>query len=282
MTELERVAELQVKQKELCQKWHDIKVAVTKKLFVILTEFNSQVGSLPLLPLRENEVVSIDERDWLNEDVKWKVRKEIYFVSQDPNRSYDFGSTFSLYITNLGIAVNHGSSGEWTLQDLGQWTRLCLLKEIFMHQYEIIEALEPLIDFTVKHQLNEVSREIDNINRALEKAKEQKEEEEIMVILKKAKYLVHRGKHWEYPKKEDGSYDYSGKGYYKYYWCNIEKINKLTEVSVLTNECDNKGSPYACFSHRHKIKDIIRNIKYHYLYAIEDLTIDPPQEEGSN
>ena len=281
MTEIERLNELQEKRKELYAKWHVRLENVTQKLFSILNDLNT--GPLPLLPLREDEVVSIENGDCFDKDVIWKVRKEIYFVSQDPeDKSYDFGSSFSLYITNKNITLNHGSCGTWGLEDKGQWSRLILMKAIFDHQQDIIDSLSPLIDVTDRNEFYKVDREINQINRDIEKAKTERERAEIRSSLKEGKFLAKIGKRWEYARKENGDIDFEKEGHYIYFYRDFEKIYKITDKTVITQECYNDGSVIGWQpKHHNKIEQIITNIKYNYLAIIDDVNQTPPEGIGS-
>lgn len=280
MTGIERLEELQQQRKEYADKWHEQRVAVTKALYSILEDLNT--GPAPLLPLREDEVVGIDTEGYGSPD--WQVRKEIYFVNQDPKnetRGYDFGSYFSLYITAKHIQVNHGSCGTWGLEDKGQWTRLILMKAIFDHEKDIIDTIAPLVDLSVKSKFYEADHAINEINRAIEKAKSDKEKAEIRAKLAPGKWLALKSSRWIYDLDENGQRDWD-KRHKEFYYTDFQKIVKITEVSVLVNECDNQGSPYTWINRRLKLDQVLRDIQYHNLNIIDSPNQTPPQEdEGS-
>lgn len=265
--ELERLDNLRARIKDLRDQWFFQRKAVTEKLYSILNDLN--LGPAPLLPLRDLELVNIQDHDYPErEGFKWKVSKEIYFVNQDPNRDrdWDFGSTFSLYITNLGITLNHGSCGTWGLEDKGQWSRLILMKAIFDHQQDIIDALDPLIDTKVLNELYKADAQISQIEYDIAKAQEERELNEIKKKIKVGKWLAHLSKGWT----SQGN---------TYHWFNYSKITKITEVSIFVNECDYQGEPYAWITHRFKIKDILSQIKNNRLYILDDPKQEYKKEE---
>lgn len=282
MTEIERLDELKKQREVYYKKWRERLQLVTKELFGILNQLNT--GPLELLPLREDEVVSIDSGSYIDKDVTWEVRKEIYFVNQNPeeNRSYDFGSSFSLYITNKNIKLNHGSCGTWGLEDKGQWSRLILMKGIFDHEQDIIDTLTPLIDLSDRNEFYKLDREINQINRDIEQAKNERERAQIRTTLKPGKYLAKIGKTWEYPRKEDGSIDFEKDGYYRYYYHTFEKISKVTDKTVITETCYKDGSVCGWGSKtHHKLPQVITNIKYKTFAVIDDVNQTPPEDIGS-
>lgn len=259
MKGIERLEELQNKYIEVFEKWSAQKEKVTQVLYKILNDLN--LGPAPLLPLREFEFVSIDRDNWLEPNQKWKVRKEIYFVNQDPtrDREYDFGSSFSLYITNEHITVNHGSCGEWGLSDKGQWSRLILMKAIFDHEQDIIDTLNPLIDYSVREELHDISNSIDEINRAIERAQVEKEEAEVKKNIKLNKYICIKKKDWETN---------------KFIFVGHEQIIKITEKTVTTSD------PWGCHR-RYKINQLIFKLRVKTLYIVDNKDVTPPEESDS-
>jgi len=272
MSELERIDELRAQQKELYEKWYAVERGVTEKLYEILNNLNE--GPAKLLPLKSEETVDIENHDWLDDKVFWKIRKEIYFVNQDPNdtnREYDFGSSFSLYITNKNIQINHGSCGTWGLEDKGQWSRLLLMTAIFKNQEMIIESLAPYINFDDRKKLREVNREIDDIERAIRAAKEEKERQAIISQLAPGKYIAKMGYHYNYKLDENGN-EVSSKEYYYY---DFEKIIKITEKKIITED------------HWHDRKwrnknDYIYYIRCKNIYIVNNTDEVPPQKGIEN
>lgn len=257
-------------QSKLREKWDAQKMGVTKKLYSILNELNQ--GPVPLLPLRENEMVSIDRDVWGDNTNQWKIRKEIYFVNTDPtkNRDYDFYSHFSLYITDKHITVNPGGCGEWGSNDKGQLSRLTLIKNIFDNEQSIIDALSPLIDFSVRNELSKVSMEIDNINRAIENAQREKEKEEIKRTIKLGKYLCRLD--WGYITVKDENGDDTYKRVRKY--VGHEKITKICEKTVTTTD------PWG-YNRRYKTDQLISKLKTKSLYVVDNTEVTPPEETDS-
>ena len=270
MNGIEQLEDLRKRQEELYNKWTAQRIAVTEKLYGVLNLLN--LGPAPLLELRDQEMVSIDRDKWLNPDQKWKVRKEIYFVNQDPtrDRSYDFGSSFSLYITDTHITVNHGSCGEWGLEDKGQWSRLILLKGIFDHEQDIIDSISPLIDYSIREELSEVSYSIDEINRAIERAQREKEDLEIKQTIKLNKYICSLGNNWKEETDDQGNVHWKK---YKSY-VGHEQIINITDKTVTTSD------PWSCH-HRYKISDLIFKLKHKYLYIVDNKEVTPPEETDS-
>lgn len=256
MNGIEKLEILKKRHEELYDLWYAQKKAVTDKLYEILN--NLSLGPAPLLPLREHEVVSIERDRYYHPETDWKVRKEIYFVNQDPtrDRDYDFGSTFTLNISNQHITINHGSCGEWGLDDKGQWSRLILMKAIFDHEQDIIDAINPLIDYSVREELSDVSSSIDEINRAIERAQREKEEAAIKATIKVNKYICIKKKDWSTN---------------KYRYVGHEQITKISEKTITTTD------PWGC-NRRYKIDEIVYKLRSQQLYVVDDKEVTPPEE----
>lgn len=267
MNELERLDELRKSAEAYRECWLEQRLAVTKKLYQMLDLLN--LGPAKLLPLKEKETVSIDNYRCFGQDVKWHVSKEIYFENQDPESKvgYDSHSSFSLYITPEHVTINHGSSGEWGLEDKGQWSRLILMKGIFEHEKDIIETLDHMIDMSVKEKFDKACAEINQINNDILEAKREREFNEIKKKLRPGKYLVRRGRHYIWDNEQNGHYEY-------YYHTPI-KIEKITEVSIFAHECDNKGIEYTWIGRRLKIEDILHQLKYNELFVIDNMDEKP-------
>ena len=274
-TEIERLEELRKQQKELYEMFHIQRREAAVKLYSLFTDLNQ--GPLALYPLRDDAYVQIDDSDWpRKEGFVWKVTTNVKFVNQDPDKTgYDFGSDFELYITNLEIRVNHGSCGEWGLEDKGQWSRLLLMKNIFDHQDDIIRELNQIINIAILKELGDVNIEIDRINRVLREAKDKEEREATLKLLKPGLYISSLGRHWVY-----SDHDYNT-GHYEYHYYGHQKIIKVTEASVFTHDVENNGFEYTWITHRRKLKDIVWQLNSKRLYLIEDINQTPPEVEAS-
>ncbi len=273
---IERLNALQAKQEELFGKWKATRLAVGNKLYELLNELNQGPAKLFIPKGIEESGVRIKDYDWpQNPDIVWALSEEVYFKNQDPNRvrDTDFGSSFSLSINNLGIRVNHGSCGEWSMEDKGQWSRLLLIRNIFYHQEDIIRELNALIDINIYKEYNEAKSAISEINRAIEKAKREEEEKVVLSQLKAGKYLCKKGSRWVYDNDDENSL----KGHYIYFYHQFSKIEKVSEVTLLTTD-----PSYYWISHRPKIKDIVRQILMGDLYLVDSKDATPQEESGSN
>ena len=265
MGEIERVIELKEKVNQLGGQWVDQKRVVTNKLYSILNDLN--LGPAPLL-LRENQLVEI--RDYTypeQEGFKWEVTTTVHFVNQDPThptRDSDFGSDFYLYITNQKISINHGSCGTWDLSDKGQWSRLILMKAIFDHQQDIIDALNPLIDFKVKEAYDDVRCELERIERSIREAEEEKKKKEILANIKPGMYFANKGYHYVYDGKSDTSHKE------KYYYGH-QKIIKIAEKNFIVENSWGERSWM-------KIDNTVWNIQNYYLFVVGSKDEVPPQE----
>lgn len=273
MNELERLDELRKSAEAYKESWLEQKLAVTKKLYQMLDLLN--LGPAKLLPLKEKETVSIDNYRCFGQNVKWHVSKEIYFENQNPESKlgYDFSSSFSLYITPEHVTVNHGTSGEWGLEDKGQLSRLILMKGIFDHEKDIIESLDHIIDMSVKEKLDDVCAEINQINNDILEAKREREFNEMKKKLRPGKYIVKRGRQYIWDNEQNG--------HYEYYYRTPIKIEKITEVSIFAHECNNNGSPYEWRGRRLKIEEVLNQLKYNELFIIDNMDEKPdPLREG--
>ena len=180
MTEIERIEALRKEEEFYRHLWYAQEDAVQKKLFELLNQLYN--GPAKLRQPRESDSVGIDYPSFSAKEngELWEVRKIITFVDPEDKHSYDFGSTFDLYITNKSIRVNNGSCGTWGLQDVCQWSRILLIKAIFDHQEDIIKEITPLIDIEVKEKLYDICREINRINDGIRKAKEEEENNKLL------------------------------------------------------------------------------------------------------
>ena len=277
MEQLERIEQLKERQKELYDHWKYMKQMVTFKLYELLDQLN--IAPLPIFKTGD-EIVEIDiPYSYGEKDAEWEVRETIYFKNDEGKR--DFASDICLYIDSKRISVNIGTCGRWDLRDKGQWSRILLLKEIFYHEEDIIRELSKIVDVSEIDERYAISRELDQINRTIQQAKNEEERKEWIVKIKNAKWLGKLGKHWEYDKGPDGFIDPDSPGKYINHYYNLEKINKVTDKSILTNECDNDGSPYNWINHRLDLSSVISKLKRKDLYLITDLNEFPPQDEGS-
>ena len=136
--------------------------------------------------------------------------------------------------------------------------------------------MSEVVDMSEVEERYKVSREIDQINTDLEKAKIAREEEKIRKQLKPGMYLASIKTHWEYPKREDGSIDWGADGKQVNRYSAFEKIVKVTEASVMTTE-----HQYNWINHRRPIRDVINQLRWKHWYLIDDLNAIPPEEEDS-
>ena len=273
MDELEKVAELQKLREEHLAKWLDVKERVTRELYKILINLNEK-NPAKLLYNPEKTLVDIDDYDFpKKEGLRWKIRQIIYFENQDTNKTcpWDFGSSFDLYITNLGITLNHGSCGSWGKDDKGQLSRLHLMSDIFDNEENIIQTLDPLIDFTDYKQYCDARSALDQINRAIAEAKRRQEEAELLKDVVPGKYFANIGNTWKYGKDENGKETVKR---VKYYY-NFEKIDKITDKNFLTS--DDYGYHY-----RRDRSSYIFRIKNKSIHVVDSKDAVPPEEEGSN
>lgn len=273
MDELERVAELQKLRQDHFNKWVEVKERVTRELYKILINLNEK-NPAKLLYRPEKELVDLDDYDFpRKEGLKWKIRQTIYFENQDPDKTcaWDFGSSFDLYITNLGLTINHGSCGSWGKDDKGQLSRLHLMSDIFDNEENIIQTLDPLIDFTDYKLFCDARCALDEVNKAIAEAKRRKEEAELLKDVGPGKYFANIGTTWKYIKDDKGQEIVKK---IKYYY-NFEKIDKITDKNFLTS--DDYGYHYR----RDRLTYIFK-IKNKYIHVIDSKDAVPPEEEGSN
>lgn len=275
MDQLERIEQLKARQKELFDHWHYMKQMVTFKLYELLNSLN--IGPSEIFKT-DDEMVSIDVNPY-GQNAKWEIREGIYFKDDEGGR--DFGSSIDLYISDVRVRVNLGSCGTWDLRDKEEWSRLLLVKQIFDHEEDIIREISKLVDISEVDERNAISRELDQINRSIQQAKDEQERKEWIEKIKNAKWIGRLGSSWEYDRGPDGQILPDGIGHYvSHYYC-LDKIVKVTDKSILTNECSNEGSEYSWIHHRLDLKLVIYKLKRKDLYLITDLNKFPPQDEGS-
>ena len=278
---VDNLVQLKERETELRKIWYAQRQKVTTKLYELLNDLN--LGPLSLITPKEDQLVEIDNWGPFGEKIKWKVSEEVYFFNPDEN-GRDFGSSFSLYVWDTKITLNHGSCGEWGLEAKGQWSRLLLMKAIFDHQEDIIRELDPLIDMSVREELWDVSSQINHSAQDLKRIENEKQTKEIISQLKPNLYLCHISKQWEYYKDEQGNFiEVDGKdGYYKKSLVPEYKILKVTDKTIIAVETFADGKEaYAWRKYHLKLSTIVENIKRKHIYVVEDLNIAPPQDEDS-
>ena len=271
MDELERLDNLRARQHELFNNWNVVKENVTKRLHELLNNYNQ--GNVPLY-WSEDYKAGIEGKSWKDDGTEWVVYRTIEF--QDPDGKRDFGSNFDLRISNKRITVNIGTIGSWGSDDKCQLARINLVQSIFLHEQDLIQAMSEVVDMSEVEERYKVSREIDQINDDIQKAKMAREEAEVRRKLKPGMYLATIGSHWVYPKNEDGSTDWKGDGKQVRHFTPFEKIVKITDVSVMTTE-----HHYNWINHRHPIKEVVNQVRWKKWYIIDDLNAIPPEEEDS-
>lgn len=261
--------ELESRQDELYEKWMANKQLVTTKLFDYLDEINE---GAPLKVFRRvGSVVDINDYDrWKyrnNPNYKWSLHINIEFP--DPENPYksDFGSDFYLYASNIALSINHGSCGTWDKSDLGQYSRLTLMLEMFKHQDDIIEMLDQLIDLDLKQELENVSTEVTNRHDKIRWEEEERMNNEILAKAIPGKYFAEIGYHWH--DTDDGGCVRVPHFY------NIEKILKVTPKCFTTEDT----MYYITDRHRRDKNTYINRVKRGRLFIIDDPEQIPTQEE---
>ena len=227
MTDQERLEYLGRVKQEAAIKVFDQDRAVTEKLYSILAELNE--GGVPLRPLGSQETVRIEPYgDLSDKGARWRLSKEIEFsawIKEDieKGRRYDFGSSFSLYISSFKISLNHGSCGTWDKADRGQISRLYLMARIFENEDRIISELDAMINPQIIRDYYQASADYNNLDRQIKEAQRKKEEEELLATIKPGMIFARRGYH----------YYSNGR---QYHWYDCEKITKITDKNFLVQD----------------------------------------------
>ena len=262
MTKEENLDYLKRIRTTLWEKTHEQAKRVTEKLWEILNRLN-EGNPLAIRPLRENEIVNLEPYSMSLKDrniSKWSIFKEIEFVAfkEDDLKkkwSYDFGSSFSLYIRSNRISLNHGSCGEWDAEELGQLSRLKLMESIFEHEKEIIAELDEIINPQLIKDYNKICSDYDSLKREIDNEKKEAEKKTMLENIKPGMYLVYIGTHWV---NDEKGIPQNLPHYYGW-----EKINKVTEKNFLTE--DRYG-----YNYRRPIETILSSLRYHSRFLVED------------
>lgn len=266
-----RLEQLKEQESVLSENYKSQRRRATIKLYDILKDLNNGPCEL-LIPDPVQNPVNIDTRYWsYDSEDDWEVREEIRFKAwKNDERGYDFGSDIDIYITKDDIKINHGSCGTWGLEEKGQWSRILLIKAIFDHQGDIIREMSQIVNLDKIKELYKVRNEISKINEEIRKEALAKETEEVRSLLFKSvgKYLATKGRHWCWPK------DGEAEGHYEYHYYNHEKIEGITQKSVLTSEAS-----YNWVQHRHKLDSIIYDLRNHNLYIVDNINVEPDPVE---
>lgn len=268
MTDEERLEYLGRVKNEAALKVYEQEKAVTEKLFSLLNELNE--GGVPLRPLGAQETVRIEPYgDFREKGVRWRLSKEIEFsawIKEDieKGRRYDFGSSFSLYISSFKLSLNHGTCGTWDKSDRGQLSRLYLMTRLFENEDRIISELDAIINPQIIRDYYTASSEYSNLQDKIRDDQRKKEEEAILASIKPGMYFASVGVRWVYNQE-------TGQNEEKYHYYSWEKINKITEKNFLTTDRYD-------YNYRRPIYHILNNLKYHYIFLINDPN-DPVTEE---
>lgn len=163
----------------------------------------------------------------------------------------DFGSDISLYIFDDHIKMNYGTCGDYTRKNKGQMTRALLVPKLWENEDTICSIAKASINMNDYDELMKVRMQIDRIENDIKTAQREREREETLEKIRKAKFICKRRKaddgHWD-----DKGHYFVDRRFYVYH--SFEKIKKVTDKSVLTTD------EYWRNNHRHDLNLIINGI----------------------
>ena len=242
--------------------------ALNEKLFTFFKTI-SEYDGLEMMPLQCDI-----HRPWpLNEENNlFEVQLTIRFFDENGAKwpsgqpKSDFGSDISLYIFDDHIKMNYGTCGDYTSKDKGQMTRAFLVAKLWENEDAICSIARASINMNDYDELSKVSRQIDRINDDIKTAQREREREEILMKIRRAKFICKRRKQeingrWDEEKRE-----YVNDGY-EYVYHSFEKIKKVTDSNVLTVD------EYYHDNHRRNLSQIISDVRGGYLF-LQDEKID--------
>lgn len=259
--------ELENQQRDLYNKWNDLKGDVYQKLLNYLDMINE---GAPLQTFkRPNGKVDIDNYDsWKHrhkEGYKWSLRLDVEFPDPTDSNKSDFGSDFNLYISNLDLSLNHGTCGTWDKSDLGQYTRLKMMVAVFEHQDDIIRMLNEMIDMNIFYQMETLGTEISARHDQIRIAEEEALNKKILSEIVPGRYFAVLGYHWHY--LDEGGCEKV------YHFYNKEKIIKVSEKTFITQDPN-----YHWETHRRNKESYLFQIKTSRLFILNDINQEPTQE----
>lgn len=277
MEGIDLVQNLQNERKRLFESVDGQKKALADKL---LTLFNTiKDDNLELLPLY------IDlSRPWRPKDEdqsSFEVTTTIRYKNikgetwKDGTPRDEFGCDISLYIYEFGIEMNYGTTGTYSRNDLGQVARAKLVCKLWENEDTIVSIAKATLNMVDYGELQEVNRQLDQIDRDIKTAERKAKEDEIVRKLKKGTFLAKRKKRainerWD---SEQGEWVNDG---YEYIYHSFENIKKITDTNVLTQDTQWLDN------HRRNLQQVIYSIMAGELFILtEKIEKEPIPEETS-
>lgn len=181
----------------------------------------------------------------------------------------DFGSDISLYIFDDHIKMNYGTCGDYTSKDKGQMSRAMLVCKLWENEDTICAIARALININYYDELEKVLTQINHINNNIKRAQRQREAEETLSKIRLAKFICKRRKQKINERWDEEKREYVNDGY-EYFYHSFEKINKVTEKSVLTTD------EYFNENHRRNLEEIISDIRGGYLFLQDEKIYKEP------
>lgn len=241
------------------------KESLNEKLFTFFKTI-SEYDGLEMMPLQ----CDIRRPLSLNEESNFfEVQLTIRFfdatgakwASGEPKS--DFGSDILLYIYDDHIKMNYGTCGDYTRKDKGQMTRAFLVAKLWENEDTICSIAKASININYYDELRQVCRQISRINDDIKAAQREREREEILRKIRRAKFICKRRKQAINERWDEEKHEYVNDGY-EYVYHSFEKINKVTEKTVLSTD------EYWHDNHRRNLNQIISDVRGGYLFLQEE------------
>lgn len=247
------------------------------KLYDLFTSLSEYEG-LTMMPLACNI-----ERPWnlsKKNTSSFEVTTSVEFYNENGDKwpsgqiKADFGSDISLYIYEDHIEMNYGTCGQYSSKDKGQMSRAMFVPELWKHESQICSICKSIININDYDHLLQVRHQISTIENDIKQAERDREKQEIIDKIKKAKFICKRRI------ADDGYWDDNNKYIVKkkfYVYHSFETIKKVTDKSVITID------EYWRDNHRHDLNSIVADIREGVLFLQTEriATEDIPSEETS-
>lgn len=173
-------------------------------------------------------------RPWSSKhlDDEWEVDCTIGFPGKE-GRQLDFGSTIDVELFTSKLEVNVGTCGSYDNTDIYQVRRVHLLSKMWNAESTLLKELSGVVEIELVKEYEHLFSERDQIKREIREAEDAAERASLLEQLSKAKYIYGVRQHYNYETKK-----------YENSLGSVRKIIKITDKTVITNDCNDAGESY--------------------------------------
>lgn len=163
---------------------------------------------------------------------EWEVDCTIGFPGKE-DRQLDFGSSIDTNFFTSNLEVNVGTCGSYDNTDIYQVRRVHLLSNMWNAESNLLKELSGVVEIELVKEYERIFSERDQIQKEIREAEDAAERASLLEQLSKAKYIynIRRNYNWDTKK-------------YEHHLGSVRKIIKITDKTVITNDCNDAGESY--------------------------------------